>query len=490
MGKLDYVFQKNKRPNIIKRVGLKIAGYDGKTYSSGQTGASLTRGGYSNPLSGAGGPLDKGDAGLFSPTYINNRQELEVMYVQSWAAKKFIDIPVDDMFIRWRQWDARTKDISEAMREGESEFEIIPRLAKAIKQGRLFGSGLFIVVTKEGQLHQPLDIKKIRKGDLVHFLPIDRFDASVKEIDINPYSKTFQQPLRYMLFPTASTPFEVHASRVIRFDGITSLSLSGFSNYDRYWGISEAVPVILSIMQDQNIAAAAAHLTTEASIPVIKMTGLREALSGYRDPDTPDPSKMASNLSVLKSSWHTMFLDKMDDFERVAVTWSGLSDLMNVFAMRLAAAANIPATRFWGQAPMGMNATGESDMRNYAMFVRSMQIRMLTKPLRIVDEIISRHLGIKEVPKYEWVSLMDMTGEDMAKASKAKMETAVLGTMNDVISRDEGRAVLDGDPVVGYLDPEGREVKPKVPGSSTPGDSNDTTGTKNPKKSSESFQVL
>ena len=236
-----------------------------------------------------------------------------------------------------------------------------------------------------------------------------------------------------------------------------------FSIYDREWGVSEVVPVVQSILQDQNVASAASQLTTEASIPVIKMQGLREGMSGYTDPDTPSPSKMAHELNTLKSIWHTMFMDKMDDFERVNVSWAGLPDVMNNFEMRLAAAANIPATRFWGQSPKGMNATGESDMRNYAMYVRSMQMRMLTTPLKLIDYVLAKNIGIKEkdIPSYKWVSIMDLTVQEMAEASKAKMEGVVLGVLNDVIERDEARTALDGDSLYGDLEPEGRPAVPK-----------------------------
>ena len=62
-----------------------------------------------------------------------------------------------------------------------------------------------------------------------------------------------------------------------------------------------------------------------------------------------------------------MLVDKNDEFDRVSYNFQGLPDLMDRFAERLAAAADIPATRFMGQAPKGMNATGASDEKNYAL---------------------------------------------------------------------------------------------------------------------------
>ena len=63
-------------------------------------GLALTGGGYANPWTGAGGLADKSEGGFFTPTRLHNRAHLETLYVQSWAARNFIDIPVDDMPIR------------------------------------------------------------------------------------------------------------------------------------------------------------------------------------------------------------------------------------------------------------------------------------------------------------------------------------------------------------------------------------------------------
>ncbi len=88
-----------KRPVILNAQGrpARTAGFG--TYG---TGPALTHGGYRNPLSGAGGHTDKSDSGFFQPTYLQSRQQLETIYVESWACRKFIDILIDDMTIRWR----------------------------------------------------------------------------------------------------------------------------------------------------------------------------------------------------------------------------------------------------------------------------------------------------------------------------------------------------------------------------------------------------
>ncbi len=54
-------------------------------------------------------------------------------------------------------------------------------------------------------------------------------------------------------------------------------------------------------------------------------------------------------------------LDKKDSFTRVQTPLTNLSDILDRFATRLAAAADMPVTLLMGMSPAGLNATGESD---------------------------------------------------------------------------------------------------------------------------------
>ena len=59
----------------------------------------------------------------------------------------------------------------------------------------------------------------------------------------------------------------VHRSRVLRFDGIPPTTKSGFTIYDQDFGVSILVPIIISILEDQTLASAIAHMSQEASNP-------------------------------------------------------------------------------------------------------------------------------------------------------------------------------------------------------------------------------
>ena len=419
----------------------------------GGFGLGLMHGGIVNQNSGMGLAGDKSEHSFFTPTRIHWRGELETLYAQSWAAKKFIDIPVDDMFILWRNFSGDEGDAGvDKMTESESRHKVKNRLKRAMKAGRLYGTGLLVMVTREAPLEVPLMPERVRPGDLIALQVFDRFDASVWRRDDDPLSVTYGEALTYHLTPTRGPGIFVDASRVLRFDGLTPLSSDGYTIYDRDWGVSEIVPAILSIMQDQSVTTAAAHLSQEASIPVLGVDGLREALAGGQlDPNEASAEQIGEQLNQFKSIYRLLLLDKTESFERVAVNFSGLHEVMDRVQRRLAASAGIPATRFLGTSPVGLNATGDSDMANYAMHVSAMQTDLLTDPLRRLDEVLARDAGIAEAPEYDWEPLTDMSDEEQASAAKTKVEALKLAIDGGIMDEDEARASLDGDSVFGAL---------------------------------------
>ena len=234
--------------------------------SSAQGGASygggaLTQGGYQHYGTGAGGALDKGEGGFFSPTRWYSRHIAEIVRVQSSAARKFVEMPIDDMYAGWRDWSGDDEGATEAMAEVDEIHMVAERVTDAIKAGRQQGTALLVMVTQEsgGDLTEPLMPERIREGDLVELRIYDRHTASVWKYQTDPMLADFNKAAEYYITPYRGGGFYVHPSRVIRFDGIESLQSDGFNAYDQNWGVSILIPAITSILQDASIAQGASH---------------------------------------------------------------------------------------------------------------------------------------------------------------------------------------------------------------------------------------
>ena len=181
----------------------------------------LNSGGLVNLQTGMGTGLDHTESSLFTPTRIYWRTPLEILGVQSWVARNCIDIPNDDQFIRWRQFVSDDESTVEAMEMAERELGVETALNQAMKAADQYGTGVVVIMSSEDLPDVPLDLNRIREGDVTTLHYFDRYDIIVTTRNYDIYSPYFGQPEWYHVHPNhASSPFTVHRSRVLRFDGI------------------------------------------------------------------------------------------------------------------------------------------------------------------------------------------------------------------------------------------------------------------------------
>ena len=428
--------------------------YDATKNRARTGGGNLTAGGLVNVGSGMGTGLDKAEGSVFTPTRIYYRTPLEILCVESWVARNAVDIPIDDMFIRWRQFVGDDTGAVKAMEQAERDLKVEKALNQSMKAADQYGTGVVVMATAEADLEEPLDVKRIREGDLKALHYFDRYDLSVTERGSDFLSDTLDEPLYYMVHPSrGGVPMRVHASRLLRFDGIRPPTKSGFSVYDQDFGVSVLVPIIVSLMEDQTLASAVAHMSQEASIPVLHISGLREAIAGGGDPNEPGPAQIGADINMMKSIYRLLMLDEAgrEELIRVAVQFGGLADLMDKYQARVAAARKIPRTRFLGSPPIGMSATGESDEKNYVLMMEAGRASNLLDPLAQLDAVLARHVGLREPPEYDWQSLLELSDQEIAEAAKTKVDAWHIALTDQVVDEDEYREGINGDPIFGDL---------------------------------------
>ncbi len=418
-----------------------------------------------NPSTGLGGRGDKAASAYFALTRELSAHELEALYTQSWVARKIIDIPIDDMFAKGRTWTGDDEDAIEAMKEAERHFFTHERLAKAMKVGRLFGSGMLILVFKGEDHREPLDWETFmeKTHELSSVMVTDRCQAKIHRVVVDTEDRMYGCPEIYQFQPQyGGNLLYFHSSRVLRFDGQAALNTDGwhFRGEDYAWGVSDLNSLIGDILNDSTIASGLAHLAQEASVGVLKAQGLRDAMSGTPDPDEPSVEQMGEKFNQTRSIYGTLFIDANDDYSRVGVNFGGLVELMDKFSVRIAAMAGIPATRFLSQSPAGLNATGESDMKNYALHVGAMQAKLLDRPMRMLDKVLAKFAGLQEPPEYEWLPLMEMSLKEKGEGSKIRAEALAVAYDRGALDENEMREQLSKDETFGELPPidlEGKE---------------------------------
>ena len=409
-----------------------------------------------NPVTGMGTDLDKASRTGFQRTGLTE-QQAETLYQMSWAAAKLIDIPVQDMLYRGRKWhdDADAAWIKKLNKAWKAK-KAWKRMKGALVNARLHGTGMLIIVPKGplSQLARPWRPSEMRQGGLANLWTINRWQAAVWTRQYLLNEEDFGEPYHYQISPRlvlgGQEQVIVHRSRILRFDGREPPSTEGWdvaSTYDEPdWGISELLVALDEIHREAATRAGVAQLVQEASIFELKVDGFKEAMMGRTDPGEPGAEQLAATINALKSLYRVLILDREDEADRIHVSFGGVAEIMNNEAELLAAIADIPITRYLATSPAGMNATGESDARNYAIRVGALQKR-LDDPVEILDEVLARDAGIweEETPDWAWIPLVDLSPKDQAEIEKIQTETVMLAYRDGLIDEDEGRAALPDD---------------------------------------------
>ena len=394
-----------------------------------------TRGLY-NPASGAGTGMDKSSYFQFLPAWLNDTAMIENVTNQSWLAERFIDMPVDDMFAKPRVY------VDDKFREEAIRLSIDKKIADTMKLARKYGTGLLWLVTNEEDSATPMNVKKIRKNNVVNCIVLDRHDVSIVSTTRNIMSPNFGKPEIYNLRVDGYGTVPVHHSRIYRVDGQESESSNGWKFYEKEWGVSELALVMQEVFNDVSVVGAITQLIQEASIPVHKVDGLSEIMCRGKLPDEQDVNDIMQQVSLNKSIYRTIFMDGEDQFDRTSVNFSNIPELMSQFEERFAMSSGVSTTRFLGKSPDGMNATGEGDQRNDSKSTRIRQTHTLDPFYKWIDPILARSAGTT-VPSYEFPPLFEMSEKEVSDIDLSRGRTSKLMIDNGSWSPLEGKCYLE-----------------------------------------------
>ncbi len=397
---------------------------------------------FYNTMSGMGGNADKSTQSAWGPNRIYwDYPLLENTYVNSWAAKKMIEIPVKDMLIKPRMLIDVKESVQDDIDEIYTELDIETRIMEAMCSARAYGTALMVIVSADGRMDTPLNVDKLSVDDLKNIVVVDRFMAAVLSRTTDISSPNFQKPEFYNIVLRFTASVKVHYSRIIRIDGIAPLGTNLWQSYAIDWGISEIIPVWTTITAEEGIATNIDQLFQEYSVPVYKAKGIAESLAGEIDART-DVSNLASRVNLMKSNFRMLYCDADSEISRLDVNFRGIPELMDRMSSRVAAAADIPYTRFYSQSPAGMNATVDSDMNNYAILVSAMQRKKLRPVQAMLDKLIAKTIGFKGQIKFEYPSLVDISANEQSAAYFARAQGDQIYANLGAVTEDEVRQNL------------------------------------------------
>ena len=410
--------------------------------------------GYSNAPAGLGASSFLLSSGIFLPSNLTRDiTTLTNTYRSSWLAKKIIDMPAEDMTRNWYtpSTSLPMEDV-QMLKELEAKHSVKQEITNAIRWARLYGGSLAVIVVDEycsEDLSQPLDLGLLLPGCFHGLLVLDRTQGITPSIETESdlEDPDYGLPKYYTVdveMDGALKPVKIHHSRVLRFTG-RELPASETIRED-YWGASELEHIMDELMKRESASANIAQLIFQANVTTLKSEGAVGTLTMGTTEAKEGLMRAVEIENQMRTSFGLQLLGSGDEVENMPYNFGGISEIYEQFMLDMAGAAEIPATKLFGRSPAGMNATGESDLRNYYETIVSLQERILRPALEKLLPVMALSCW-GEVPKdmkivFEPVMTMSMKDQvEMAEKLMGIMKTGVeAGIMSVEEARNEMKA--------------------------------------------------
>ena len=405
-----------------------------------KVGNTLLSGAGANTLQDRGAIQTTAWASM-NPYYNNNYyyrwQKYTQLYYTSWEARKIVEIPVNDAFRIKPEFVGVTDEEKMTLMNAMDKYDLWEKMRRGAIQERLLGGcALYLgVASDKDDASEPLDVANIDKGDLKFVNVISLNQITNPQYDTDPFSPGYDKPKYYMI-----NGIKTHVSRLIVFDGdplfnySTQRLMQNFRINPQGFGESVLAPLWDSILRCVGTQQAAYQLAQKASIMMVKSENLLN-LEGTRRGEEAirQLQEMAEQVSIYRAA---ILKGKGVEVEETAAQFGSVPELMMSFIQILSAGSDVPASRFIGQAPGGLNATGDGDLENYYNGIASYQeTRLDPKYEKLFDVLGPSVLGKEEWKRIrpdfelEFESLWNLDGQE--KATVDETYARILTTLKD-----------------------------------------------------------
>lgn len=298
---------------------------------------------------------------------------LENLYRFGGVAARIVDLPAAEEV---RQWIEIEGDKDGLISDALDDLRARPMILQARKWARLYGGSVMVIGAGDGRrLDQPLSEVGLRRVAFLRVYPAR--DVDEIEVDDDPTSPGYGEPMGYRVTPMRGGSFTVHRSRCIVFDGVDVSPRQRIER--RGFGDSVYERVLDDLRRDQSTQQYVQTILRDFNTGRLGINGLGDMIAAGNEETV---RKRIDAIDLSRSVLNTMVIDADGEtYEKVVGSVTGLPDVMDRFAERVCAATGIPMTLLYGRAPAGLNATGASDVRFFYDTIRAAQEDELRGPI-------------------------------------------------------------------------------------------------------------
>lgn len=354
----------------------------------------------------------------------------------------------DEMTRNWIEVKSRKEgDHDPAIDEMElalEKYDIKRLMHEAVRQDSMFGvAHIFIDVGAMGdELSKPLflDTRKITKGSLKAFRVID-------PNWVYPALYNTRWPLRAGFYKPQAWFVMGDTVDESRFMDIVSRPVPDILKPSYNFGGLSLTQLMEDYVNDWRDAK-------KNVIKILRTLRMR-ALKTDMEARLQEPSQFDKRIKLftqLQDNFGIWALDNDEDLLHQQTSLSELSSLLSNYQDQLCMPARITNLKLLGNAPAGLNASGDSELATWHETVSGYQDGEMRRPLENIFKIIqlSEFGAINDDIYFEFRPLDEISEKDRAEIAKIRVDTVAVAADSQLVSSEEAREALKGIENAGF----------------------------------------
>lgn len=350
-----------------------------------------------------------------------------------------IQVLADEMVRNWIEVKSRKAgdpDV-DAMEDLLEKYDIKRLIHEAVVQDATFGiAHTFVDVgASDTELANPLvlDPRSIKKGSLKGFRVVDpTWVYPALYNTLYPLKADFYKPQQWFVMGQT-----VHESRLI--DMVSRPVMQILKPSYNFGGLS-----LVQLMEDyvrdwRDMKRNVTKLVETLRLPIL-MTDMdaRMAEPGQFDARIKFLTQYRDNFGVLALNKDT------EEYSQHQTALSDLSNLLSNYQDQLCIPARVTNLKLLGNAPAGLNASGDSELETWHETTSGMKERDIRRKLETIFRIIqlSEFGEIKKDIYFEFRPMNELSEKERAEIIKIRVETVAVAGDSMLISSEEGRDAL------------------------------------------------
>jgi phage-related protein (TIGR01555 family) len=344
-------------------------------------------------------------------------------------------------------------DLKDQIEQAIDDLELNEKLLQSLMMERGLGGSALLIGANDGQdMSRPLNMDAI--VDLHYITPLEPDELSPLTSYSDPLHPKYGKTELYQIHSLAQSavglgdPLQrtlpstsvIHETRLIIFPGLrVSKTQVRTGVMGVHWGDSVLNRVVKSIANFNMGYANTGIILSEQGLPIFHMKELAKLVNANR---TDIVKARLSLLFQQMSTARAAVIDSEENYERKAMPLTGLAEILDRLAMRVAAAVEMPITKLMGQSPKGLGNEGESDMETWYDTVATYQEKKIRRPLRRLLQIVMRACRVQEPAKWsiKFLPLRQLSDKELAEARSVQSNTDVAYVSAGILMPEEIRA--------------------------------------------------